>query len=411
MRKFLQDNFLALAILNSSNFFSYLFQLIIARALSSADYGSFNALASLSSMMLAPLGILPLVISRFTVRVSTQQQFAQIKTLILIIFKWLFFISLLLLLAGLLGLDWLKSYLHMDNYLPIILMLITAAVSLFHPILVSVLQGLQRIIAFSLCNTTTALVRVGGVLLFVVWLGGEINGALLAGLIAILMTTSVGALFLRDVLHQTPQPLPAGIFKDMSHYALPVGLFALFMAVLGNVDLVLVRHYHPNDSGLYATAVILGKIAFFAPSELVTVLFPEAAKNQEAGQENPKILWITLALVALIGGSIALVCNLFPEWVITILFGDKYIDAVPLLKITSIAMALLAIANVLFNYHLAHFRFGFLWIVAVCTILLYGFIYLFHDSPLTIAYILLGCMGLMLVASLFQYILTTRRTI
>ena len=410
MRKFLQDNFLALAILNSSNFFSYLFQLIIARALSASDYGSFNALASLSSMILAPLGILPMVIARFTVRVNTQQQLGQVKTLVFVILKGLFFISLLLLLVGALSLDSLKIYLHIDSYLPVILMLLTAAVGLFHPILVSVLQGLQRIIAFSLCNTTTAVAKVGGVILFVVWLGGEVNGALLAGLFAILMTTSVGSLFLKDVFQQTSQPLPTGIFKDMRHYAVPVGIFALLMAVLGNVDLVLVRHYLPDDSGLYATATILGKIAFFAPSELVTVLFPEAAKNQETGQENTKILWITLALVALIGGSISLVCNIFPEWVITILFGDKYIEAAPLLRVTSLAMALFAITNILFNYNLAHFRFGFLWIMAVCTGLLYVLISFFHETPLTIAYILLSCIGLMLITSMLHYLFTSHRT-
>ena len=65
MVRFLQTNFLIVIILNSGNFFSYVFQLIIARSLPTADYGSFNALVSFRTMVLSSLliGVIPFIIT------------------------------------------------------------------------------------------------------------------------------------------------------------------------------------------------------------------------------------------------------------------------------------------------------------------------------------------------------------
>ena len=71
-----------------------------------------------------------------------------------------------------------------------------------------------------------------------------------------------------------------------------------------------------------------------------------------------------------------MVFNLFPEMIITLLFGQQYVESATLLQIISIAMALLALSNVIFTYNLAHFRYGFLWFLVGGVGLLYSLIYL-----------------------------------
>jgi len=141
---------------------------------------------------------------------------------------------------------------------------------------------------------------------------------------------------------------------------------------------------------------------------LVIVLFPEAVKNQEEGEENPRFLWITLWGTALLGGGVALVFNLFPEMLISLLFGKQYIESAPLLQIISIAMALLALSNVIFTYNLAHFRYGFLWFLAGGVGLLYSLIHFFHDTPLIIAQILLLSTSLIFIGSLGWHVVSCR---
>jgi O-antigen/teichoic acid export membrane protein len=403
MVMFLQTNFLIVIILNSANLFNYVFQLIIARSLPTADYGIFNALNSFSIMVLAPLGVIPFIITRYTVRLSANQ-LEQVKMLMWKFFQGLLIIGIALLIIGLLALPWLKSYLHITSNVPILIVLITEVVSLFSPILGATLQGLHRLIVFSWVGTGSTIIRVILALILVTWLGWGINGALLTGLITAIIVLGWCFWLLRDVLQQPLAPLPPGIFREMARYAVPVTLFTILTSYAHNIDLVLVQHFLPEDSGHYATATILGKIAFFVPGVLAFVLFPEAAKNQEEGEENPRFLWITLWATALLGGGVALIFNLFPEMIISLLFGKQYVESAPLLQIISIAMALLALSNVIFTYNLAHFRYGFLWFLAGGVGLLYSLIHFFHDTPLIIAQILLLSTGLIFIGSLGWYV-------
>ena len=407
MVQFLQTNFLVLIIINSSNFFTYLFQVIIARSLPAADYGIFNALNSFSIMVLAPLGVIPFIITRYTVRLGTNQ-LEQVKMLLWRFFQASFLIGIALFIVGLLILPWLKAYLNITSNLPIIITIVTAVLSLFLPILSSTLQGLHRLIAFSWVGTGSTIIRVILALILVTWLGWEVNGALLTGLITTGIMLGICLWLLRDVLQQPLAPLPPGIFLEMARYAVPVAIFGIFSTYAHNLDLVLVQHYLPEDSGHYATATILGKIAFFVPGVLAFVLFPEAAKNQEEGEENPRFLWLTLWATTLLGGGVALVFNLFPEMLISLLFGKQYVESAPLLQIISIAMALLALSNVIFTYNLAHFRYGFLWFLAGGVGLLYSLIYFFHNTPLIIAQILLLSTALIFMGSLGWYVVISR---
>jgi O-antigen/teichoic acid export membrane protein len=407
MVRFLQTNFLILIIINSNNFFHYLFQIIVARSLPAADYGIFNALTSFSLMVLAPLSVIPVIIIRYTIRLSTNQ-LEQVKMLLWKFFQASFLIGIALLIIGLLTLPWLKTYLNISSNLPILITIVTTLLSLFLPIFLSTLQGLHRLIAYSWTGTGGAIIRVILALILVVWLNGDVNSALLTGLITTGIMLGVCLWLLRDVLQQPLVPLPPGIFREMVRYAIPVTIFTMLSSYTYNLDLVLVQHYLPEDSGHYATAAILGKIALFVPGVLGIVLFPEAARNQEEGKENPRFLWITLWATALLGGGVALVFNLFPEMIISLLFGKQYVESAPLLQIISIAMALLALSNVIFTYNLAHFRYGFLWFLAIGVGLLYSLIHFFHDTPLIIAQILLLSTSLIFIGSLGWYVVSCR---
>jgi O-antigen/teichoic acid export membrane protein len=407
MVRFLQINFLVAIILNSANLFNYLSQIIVARLLPTVDYGAYNALNSFSAIVLAPLGVMPFIITRYTVRLNTLEQ---VKMLLWKFSQGLFVIGFVLLITSLLSLSWLKTYLNINSNLPIIITIVTAVLGLFLPVLSSTLQGLHRLIAYSWVMTGATIIRLIMILILVVWLSGKLNSALLTSLITTGTMLGVCLWLLRDVLQQPSALLPAGIFREMARYAIPVAIFSIFTSYVHNLDLVLVQHYLPEDSGLYATATVLGKIAFFVPIVLAIVLFPEAARNQEEGAENPRFLWLTLWGTALLGGGVALLFNLFPEMIISLLFGKQYIESAPLLQIISIAMALLALSNVIFTYNLAHFRYGFLWFLAGGVGLLYSLIHFFHDTPLVIAQILLLSTSLIFIGSLGWHVVSCRVT-
>ncbi len=409
MVNFLRTNFLVLFLLNSGNLFNYLFQLVIARQLTPTDFGTFNAINSIAIILLAPAAVLPVVYSRYTVSLM-QNSMGQVRDVLVRGMKFFTWITLGLLALCLLGLPGIKSYLHLTSTLPLILMLIQFSLSMVRPILFGVIQGLQRFTLYGLGSSSIPLVRFLSGLVCVVVLGWGVNGAVFAGVVGAIVAMIIGFWGIRDILRQPNQPIPPGLPKKMARYGLPAFATACMVMVLGNLDIVFVRHYcSPEEAGFYATAAILGRIAMFLPGVLTHVLFPVAAQAHEDGEKGSGALWTSLGLTAILGGGFAVVCAIWPDMIISLLFGSKYLDAAPMLVIISIAMALLAIANVIFTYSLARSEFGYLWPLAAGVLLMFFLIFMFHDSARTIAMNVLWSVLTILIGTIGWYLLKNFR--
>ncbi len=400
MKRFLRQNIVILVLLNSGNLFNYLFQLVVGRSMSPADFGGFNALNSTMVIFAAPLAIVPLIMARFTARfVLTDMGLVRA-----LLSRGLALATGLAAVAYGLGaacLPWLQSFLHIESASPVLLMLGVMAGSFVLPVPWGMLQGLQRFTGYGIAGASNALFRLLGALLFVVFLPWGINGALLSSLAGILAALLVNLVFLRDVFPRPKSPLPPGLLKEVGTYSVGMLLSSVIVMILGNLDLVLVRHYcDPQGAGLYATAAILGRIAFYLPSVLMSVLFTEAASAKESGRDTLSSLWLSMGMTALLGGGFALFCLVGSKFVVTILFGAQYTAAGPLLTVISAAMALLAVANILFVYFQARSEFGFVWFQAAGVALFLGLVMVFHDTPMTVAWLLFLGISVMLAGSL-----------
>lgn len=392
--------------MNLGNVFAYLFQVVIARVLSAEDFGAFNALNSLAVVIAAPVTVLPVVFSRYTVQLM-QDGLGQVKCLLTDSLRLFFLLSIFVFLIGLLALPWLKDYLHLEQSTPIIIILVQLILSLLFPILIGVLQGLHRFGFMGIASSSVALLRFLGAVIFVYFLIWGVNGALFSTIFGMLAAMAIAYWGLKDVFQQNRVTPPVGLYKKMAIYAFPVFICTSMMTMLGNLDITLVRHYcSAEEAGLYAMAAILGRIALFLPGALLVVLFPVAAKASHEDNEDQRILWLSMAMTALLGGGFSLICWLFPEQLISLLFGSKYLAAATLLQKISLAMALLAITNVIFMYSLARHSFGFLWFLVIGVISMLGMIFIYHDTAEMVANILLGSIAGILLFTIFWFILS-----
>ena len=409
MRQFLQNNLIILVLVNSASVFQYLFQVVVGRGLTPIDYGVFNSLNSLAALLATPVTIVHIVYSRFIVKLSLSGLGA-VKSLLLKSLQCMAWVSGSAFLLGLLFLPWIQSFLHLDVALPIILMLVMWSLSLLFPLFFGMLEGLHRFTLLGIGTSGFAITRCLGGLVLVVVLGWGVNGALVAGILGSVVSMVFGIWSLRDVIKAVPVALPQNLYQDMGRYAIPVFLSTSMVMILGNIDIVLVRHYcTPEEAGLYATAAILGRVAFLLPSALLMVLFPSAAKARATGKEEGYILWVSMGMTALLGGSVALVLCLWPKILITLLFGEQYIEAASLLQIISAAMAMLAICNVVFSYGLARSELTFLWPLISGVALMLVLIIKYHDSAMTIAQILFVSTGVILSGTILSKLITFLR--
>ena len=410
MRKFIRNNFIILAFLNSASVFGYLFQMVVGRSMSPINYGIFNSLFAMISIFTAPVSVVHIVFSRFIVNLSLSG-LGKVKSLFTKSFKIILGLSGTILLGGIIAIPLIKDFFHLEVTTPIVLVLITICFSMLFPIPFAILEGLHRFPRLGIGSSCTPLMRFFGALFFVAGLGWGVNGALLTAATASVFTLGFGLWSLKDIFKVSSEPLPDGTFRDMANYSGPVFLSTTMITTLRTIDISLVRHYcSPEEAGLYATAAILGRIALFLPGALIMVLFPSAAKARALGEKDGYILWTSLSLTAFLAFSVAFLFNLWPEQFISLFLGDQHREAASLLKITSIAMAILSLTNVIASYSLARSNYAFLFPLVAGVTLMTALILTYHDTATTIAYIMLLSVSSIFIVAFAQLIFKINRS-
>jgi O-antigen/teichoic acid export membrane protein len=152
---------------------------------------------------------------------------------------------------------------------------------------------------------------------------------------------------------------------------LTVFLAALLVALVSNIDVILVKHFfEPGLAGEYAALSAIGKILIYVSSAFVTVMFAVVSESYASGPEynrgtvkSPHTLKTfknTLAYISVISLPAVLVFGFAPNMVVRIFFGATYIKIAPYLPIFSVAMFLLSLSIAFIYYFLATWNNSFL---------------------------------------------------
>jgi len=156
--------------------------------------------------------------------------------------------------------------------------------------------------------------------------------------------------------------------------------------------MLMVKNITTEDlAGIFGAFNILGKIIFWASSSVVLVILPMAcAENSRQKALSRKTLLCANGLIFAICLGGLLIYFLFPQLIISMLFGSQYL----LLADTLWAFALMALALSLLTMeaNLAYSRYDFKisYILLATIILEIIFVYLFSKSLLTIALSIAG---------------------
>ena len=389
LNKFIWNNAIVFILLNSSGALNYIFQIILGRTLSPEQYGGFNSLLATSALITTPFTILHLVFSRFIAGMA-DNKLQKIKALLTICLKTILAIVFGIALIGLLSAQWLQNFLHTETSLPIILILLATCFAAFQNVVIAACEGMQRFLTLGIISGGGSLARLLFAILFVVVLGWGIEGGLLAVTFAVFSGLVFGVWQLRDVFKSQVVILPSNSWLEMARFSIPSFLMITMVAIMCNIDIILVRHYCPQEqAGYYATATILGRIAFFLPSSLLMVLFPSVAKATTSGAKDHQYLLVSLGLTTILSVIVFLVFFLAGQSIIQVVYGNQYFSAAPMLTIVTAAMGLLAVSHVIFSYNMARSEFSFLWPLIGGVLLMLSLVFLYHDSAKTIAWILL----------------------
>ena len=101
----------------------YVYHLLMGRMLGPADYGILASLISLVYLLGIPLGVLNLVVVKFVAGFKGKKDFDSIGSFFRIVNRKVLIFGLLLLLLILALTPLMSSFLHLDSFLPILLVL------------------------------------------------------------------------------------------------------------------------------------------------------------------------------------------------------------------------------------------------------------------------------------------------
>jgi O-antigen/teichoic acid export membrane protein len=134
------------------------------------------------------------------------------------------------------------------------------------------------------------------------------------------------------------------------------------IALLQNVDVIVLARDNPHSSGVYAAISVVSKALVFGAVALGGYLLPEAAIHWHRGHHALRQLTVTIVLLGVPAVGLLAVAVVAPHELLTLVFSARYAGASDALALLVVAMMCLSLTVTLTMYLLA---VGCRWIVGV----------------------------------------------
>ncbi len=358
----LRHSILLMLATQVGNVANLLFQFVMMRALTPAEYGVLATMLSLILILGTPLEALRTAVAHQTSLLVRADVPGDTRRLIGRWRRGLLAVAAVILLAGLFGRGALQDFFHLDSSLPLIVATVVMAMTLFMPLFIGVLQGLQAFIWMSVAGQSWGIVRLlaGAALVYLV------SRSALSGLIGqgigVIVSISLGGFAAWFILRRAPgsDEIRIGGLSYFIRSLLVLGGFAVLM----NADIALVkRYFDAEQAGLFAKCATMARMIVFLPLPIAGAMFPKVVSMGRATDADRRILWRAIGYTALVIAGAALFFSLAAPWIWRFFTGaDPDSELVLLLRWMMWALAPLGLTSLLINYELAQHRFRLAYI-------------------------------------------------
>ena len=376
------------------NGFNFAYNVFMARVLGPSEFGHINA--AITILLLASCASLTfqLVCTKFVARnESLGAKSAVVKSLL----GKAWIASLVLAAVLFLGRKPFAAYLNLPNHW--MLALLAIGIAVYAPL------GVKRGAMQGLC----AFPRLGGNFIIEAFTRFVVGVALVvAGYGAL---GAVGAISAAVLMAYFIPPMPREIRVDPvigepASFAEAVQAIVFFIGqvIINNIDILLVKHFFPAEpAGIYAAIAQVGRLLYFICwFGIVNAMFPVTASRQE--QKGSETLGLPLILVLAISLAFVAGTALFPNFIMGLIFGSKFIHIGPLLALYAAATGLYSLSVVLIAYEMSRRIANTGWLqllVSGALILVIGF---FHQDLQEVIMVRIVLMVLMLGLVSFPFL-------
>jgi O-antigen/teichoic acid export membrane protein len=353
-----------------ANGFNLLYQIGMGRFLSADEFGLLSAGLGLLNMVLLPLGVVALAMTR---AVSLLDQQGAGLTIWKLIKQWSLrlggvgiVVSILIILFA----DSIRHDFQLERIAPVYLFAGVLCLTLLRPVVFATLRGMECFIAWSSATLILAVGRLIFGVLLVVIVSAYAGWALLGHGLGVGIALVCGVVFIKRQVEHTSKTevavpkLEAFIARSI------IGLAGLALFTMG--DVVLVRRYFPEVSGLFAYASIIGHLILIIPQAMCGALFPKVVKA--SGYERGQLIRRTFGGMLCLVIGLSTVVALGASFLLGLLFGSEAISplSVKWLQWVSISMIPVSILQFQVQMALAVHRFNGLGLLMIAALVLIG---------------------------------------
>jgi O-antigen/teichoic acid export membrane protein len=338
-KKMLEGTFVVFIITLAASVIGYILRIYLARNLSVSDFGLFYAVLAFMSifLMFKDFGI-GTALARYIPEFLVMKRFMKIKSSVssVVVVQWI--IGLALGVPLLVFSEQIADHVFHTQQAALIIQILSMELILCSTILRPVLQGLQKMKAYSLVE----LVRVSLVLFaafFTISMG--ISGIALSYVLA----SIIGQILFLSYIFRITSRMDGGMIikfdRRLYSFGLLVfigGLAGFFVSYADTIILTIFRS--TEEVGLYQVALPTSQLLLIFSNSMMVVLLPVISEIWSRGQKSylsdAMQLLVKFSFVFMI--PFVLIMLAFPELVISVIFGSQYMAAAPALQLLSITM-------------------------------------------------------------------------
>jgi O-antigen/teichoic acid export membrane protein len=377
----------------------YLYQLAMGILLTGPEYATLLSLTSLLLIVSVFGDTITLTVAKQTSKPKSQGRLGAVNHIRHRLLKWTFVIGILTFVLAAAFSPLLTEFLNSDSSLYSILLFSSLVLTFPLSSDWGVMQGLQAFFPLAAARVVWALARPALAVLLV-GIGLGLSGGLAAVPLSYAVAFVVTALALRSLSRagtDTGETEGAGV------YAVYTILALLAITMLANIDVVMAKHYLPEEAGSYSAISVLGRMCFYAPMGIALAMFPKTSDSFESKGGHRTLFKKAVLLAVLIVAPLCLVYALFPSPIVHFLFSDKYPSVAPNIFVYGLGMSFLSLSYLTMTYFLSIGKTRVAYPLLVSAILQMVLITLFHSSieDLVRALAISGAVCLALVLTLF----------
>ncbi|HRN71086.1 MAG TPA: hypothetical protein PLS49_07960 [Candidatus Woesebacteria bacterium] len=373
-----------------TNVLNYLYNIVVGKILSrqnleTSAYGEFWALSSLSYYLLVPITALTLVATKQVADWYAVKKNSNIKHYVNNVNIKIVWITLFLTFLSIVFTPVLKTFLHIDSALSIIILNISIISTLLYSVNTALLLGLRKFLLGTVLIVIPVMFKLvfGSILTYFYGVQGAVSGNLIQSILITILSFILVKRTLNKLGNSEEQP---------SKFHFPWKLFissvlATFsLSSFLSTDVILVKHFLSSEyidgvaiPSIYSMLSLFGRIIYFLGISLSSLVIPFANFSKNNGKKISITLYSMMLGLALVTPLIG-IYFIFPDYLIKLIFTDSFTVGAKFLGPYALATSFYALSSIMISHFISKSDYSFAKIPLFFSIIQVILILFKHDN-------------------------------